>query len=382
MQSDLDLKEPLVRTENVVLARACSDTDGQVDGYSRGRIFSNDAGHGHSHGSNNSSGRPCSHTDGHSHGHSHDVGPQVSVEGSWEAPQPLSQSLKWLRAHDPAECPSHLHVASCDTCHSTCEMARCDHSELNVSTNIIVLARVHELTTMSRVNTLLALIAVLYIAMNIIGFILNSYDNDCNPSKDLSCSPATTPQTFHNLEFWSAFVFNTVDLLALFYSPKKLSNQYDNPTTLKLIVLFNIGLSFCACMLVSINVEKFEVLAHEMEYLNELTVSIFDVTILLSLLQGRVHQSQDSGVDQKLSRLSMGAATLIAIAQLGIYNCSGWTRSGDSKGETLSHKLEFTFGIISSFITFWFTMDNRMSADQRLRSIMYPTGGHPFPTPP
>jgi len=373
MQCDLDSKEPLLRSQANTLGHGCSSADGQVSKHSRGTIFVN-AGLGHG---SNFGGHGCSNADGHSHG----VGRQVSPE-VWEAPQSLSQSVKWLRAHDPAECPSHDHVVNCGTCQSHCEMARCDHSELNVSTNIIVLARVNELTTMSRVNTLLALIAVLYIAMNIIGFILNSYDNSCKPSADPLCSPATSPQTFHNLEFWSAFVFNTVDLLALSYSPKKLSNQYDNPTTLKLIVLFNVGLSFCACMLVSINVEKFEILAHEMEYLNELTVSIFDVTILLSLIQGRAHRSDDTGIDQKLSMLSMCVATLIAVTQLGIYNFSGWTSSGDSKGETLSHKLEFSFGLISSVITFWFTMDNRMSADQRLRSIMYASGGHPFMTPP
>jgi len=276
-------------------------------------------------------------------------------------------SMDWLRMHDPAECTTSNHLGA------DCEIARCDHSELTSTTNVIVMVRASELIAMSRVNSILAITAVLYIAVNLVCTILNSYDNDCDRSLP-DCSPATTPQLFHNLEFWATFVFNTVDVFALSYSPKNLSNQYGNPTLLKIVVLFNVGMSFLACMLVAINLEKFEVLAHELEYTNELTITIFDATILLNLVRGRSHKSSDKSKANFLSALGLAVIAMVGVAQIVIYNCSGWTADGDSKGEQTAHYLEFAFGTASAGITFWFTMDNKMSADQRLRQIMYSTG--------
>lgn len=276
--------------------------------------------------------------------------------------------MNWFRAHDPAECPHHMfNMGEADQC----EEARCDHASLNTTMNVIIIVRANELTTMSRVNTGLAFASVVYIAINILGMVLNSYDNTCNVKLDASCSPATTPLLFHNLEFWSTTLFNTVDLLALSYSPKKLSNQYEHPHLLKLIVLFNVGMSTFSSMLVSINLEKFEILSHEIEYLNELTVAIFDITILMPLIRGRAHGNAQLGSTGYSIIITLVVASCVAVVQLGVYNFSGWTADGDSKGEVPAHYLEFLFGAVSSGITFWFTMDNRMSADKRLRAIMY-----------
>jgi len=277
-----------------------------------------------------------------------------------------TNSLNWLRGHDPAECAILHHVSE------DCEQTRFHPSELNSTTNVIVMVRANELIQMSRVNSILAITAVLFIAVNLVCIILNSYDNDCDPD-DPHCSPATTPQFFHNLEFWATFVFNTVDVFAISYSPKNLSSQYGNPTLLKLVVLFNVGMSFVSCLLVVINLEKFEVLAHEMEYANELTITIFDATILFMLVHGRSHEPSNKS-NTCLSMLGLLAISMVSIIQLVIYNCSGWTADGDSKGEQTAHYFEFVFGIVSAGITFWFTMDNKMSADQRLRQIMYRPG--------
>ena len=143
---------------------------------------------------------------------------------------------------------------------------------------------------MARFNTVLSIAAVLYLGVNIVGVILNSYDNDCDPTSP-GCSPATTPQIFHNIEFWSSFLFNIVDLLAISYSPRGLSTQYANPIFLKMVVLMNVGLSFFSALLVAINLEKFEVPSHEVEYVNELTICIFDAMIFFSLVRGRVHDA-------------------------------------------------------------------------------------------
>jgi len=329
------------------------------------------------HGHGGCCGHGCSdhdhangHANVHSHGHGHAHGHQaVHQQDLATAGEPtiigtLANSVGWLDAHDPAECASQTHDAR------DCEQARCDHSELNMSTNIIVLVRANELITMSRVNTLLAITAVLYIAVNVVCTILNSYDNDCDPAAP-GCSPASSPRTFHNLEFWSTFIFNTADLLAVSYSPRTLSNQYNNPALLKLIVLFNVGFAFVSCLLVSINLEKFEVLSHELEYANEITVTIFDAMILLSLCRGRTHERGRCDTETCASSVIFLAVAMVAAVQLGVYNLSGWTEDGDSKGEQAAHYLEFTFGAFSAGVTFWFTMDNKLCAEKRLRQIMH-----------
>mmetsp|Transcript_1421 Transcript_1421/g.2378 ORF Transcript_1421/g.2378 Transcript_1421/m.2378 type:complete len:360 (+) Transcript_1421:51-1130(+) len=332
---------------------------------------SSNSGHGHGHGHGHGNGNL-------GHGHVHGVQEkEMSLAEAPtdaedyqapESPQAFSQSVQWLMVHDPAECNFHTNNTGFDR---QCTEARCDHTELNSTQNVIVIVRANELASMSRVNTALAFLSVLYIAVQVICIILNSYDNDCDPSKDQSCDPATTPPVFHLLEFWATFMFNTVDLLAISYSPKKLSNQYEHPNLLKLLVLFNIGLSFCSSLLVSINLEKFEVLAHEFEYLNELTITLFDITIFLALLRGRSHEVNRQSDAKRVSLIGLLAVGCIAVLQLGVYNLCGWTADGDSNGEQAAHYLEFTFGIVSAGITFWFTMDNRISADKRLRALMY-----------
>jgi hypothetical protein len=215
----------------------------------------------------------------------------------------------------------------------------------------------------------------MYIVVNIACAIINSYDNGCDRS-DPSCSPATTPQMFHSLEFGATFVFNTVDVFALSYAPMTLNNQYTSPTLLKVVVLFNVVVSALSFLLVLINLQKFEIPAHELEYANELTIAVFDAIILLSLVKGRPRDEvtkEVTGSNRKAAKrcvLLLGAFCVAAL-QLGIYNLSGWTKTGQSLGERPAHYLEFFFGIVSAGITFWFTMDNKMVAETRLRAIMY-----------
>lgn len=329
-------------------------------------------GHGHGHGLDHGHGvcmpvDAASPSKGNGHAHSHELGGSQSLIDN---PQHLwDSSIGWLQSHDPSECRNIEQQCQGE---EECEQARCDHAELAATTNVIVMVRANELIAMSRVNSVLAISAVLYIAVNLICTILNSYDNDCDRS-DPTCSPACTPQFFHNLEFCATFLFNTVDVFALSYSPKNLSTQYGNPTLLKITVLFNVGLSFLAAMLVVTNLGKFEILAHEIEYTNEFTVWFFDAVIFVSLVRGRSHaaiRNASTGCGSILVLILMG---FVVVLQLGIYNLCGWTANGASKGEQAAHYLEFAFGIASAGITFWFTMDNKFSADQRLREIMYGT---------
>jgi len=69
--------------------------------------------------------------------------------------------------------------------------------------------------------------------------------------------------------------------------------------------------------------------------------------------------------------LNVGIAllsTCIAVLQVGIYNFAA------ADAETAAHYCEFTFAILSAFITFAFCMDNKAAADEEMNAIMY--GNH------
>jgi len=131
----------------------------------------------------------------------------------------------------------------------------------------------------------------------------------------------------------------------------------------------NIGMSFISSLFVAINLERFEILSHELAYMNEITLAFFDVMILGALLSKK-YQIADAG-NATRSFFAAAVGGVVSCVQLGIYNLSGWTPTGDSKGEQMAHYLEFAFGIISSLITFWFAIDNKLLADGRLAELMY-----------
>lgn len=309
----------------------------------------------HGHGQGHGRGRV--------HGHAHDSN---ALQRAYSPASPSQRSLvgsiketvQWARAHDPVECEAMEHERE------TGKTGQCDHSQLNATTNVLVLVRANELITIAHMNTVLAIVSVFFLAVNLVCILLNAYD--CNP-KAPGCSPATTPIMFHTIEFGAAFVFNTVDVFALSYSPRTLSNQYQNPALLKLIVLFNVCVSLISFLLILINLQKFQVLAHELEYSNELTITLFNAVILVTLLRGRTHAENESFVFM----IALLVAGCVAAAQLCVYNLSGWTAGGNPVGEHNSHYVEFAFGSMSACITFWFTMDNKLSAEVRLREIMY-----------
>merc|ERR1712054_550212 len=63
-------------------------------------------------------------------------------------------------------------------------------------------------------------------------------------------------------------------------------------------------------------------------------------------------------------------SAIIAIVQISIYNGMGETEDGDKVGEKPAHYCEFSFEIISALITFWFCMDNKLVADEKIRQIV------------
>merc|ERR1740121_1155168 len=193
-------------------------------------------------------------------------------------------------------------------------------------------------------------------SINIVCLMLNSYE------KELP-HPVITFRSFHMLEFWGTFGFNVVQVLAVVYAPKPLDELYCSPLILKLVILTGIASTFTSALLATISIEEFETYSHELEYINELTMTLVDLVLLISLLrnmQGPISERKKVGTVG--STFIVLVALCIATTQLCIYNLFRWDR-GESKGERLAHYFEFTFEIMSAGITFWFTMDNRAVSD-------------------
>ena len=115
--------------------------------------------------------------------------------------------------------------------------------------------------------------------------------------------------------------------------------------------MFNIVAACLPAVLISMNYEYFEIISHEIEYCNELTMSFVDLVLLWSLCQFEVGTSA----------FMSGIASIVAVIQLAVYNGMGRDDEGDMIGEVPAHYLEFAFEIISSLIAFWFVMDNKVS---------------------
>mmetsp|Transcript_130148 Transcript_130148/g.278115 ORF Transcript_130148/g.278115 Transcript_130148/m.278115 type:complete len:267 (-) Transcript_130148:277-1077(-) len=240
--------------------------------------------------------------------------------------------------------------------------------ELTAARGLLVLAQVSNLRVLSCVNMLLAMVSVTFMGVNIVCIICNCYDNEDPETAVVSL------ETFHRLEFWGTFIFNMVDVFALIYSTKKLNRIYWSPLCLKLIICLNVGGSLITALLVEVNLEKFEVPAHELEYSNEITMCFVDIVLFASLVRGL---GREKAAAQKASLVgSLGIvllATFTALIQLVVYNCMGW-EDGEPEGEQAAHFLEFGFELLSAGITFWFTVDNKLHADMMLEELMQGAG--------
>jgi len=234
---------------------------------------------------------------------------------------------------------------------------------VEVLQSAVALATVHDLKVQSTVNMVLSLLAVAFVGVNVVCIVLNSYDND---DPELG---ACTPSTFHRLEFWATFCFNVVDIFALTYCPKRLSSITYNPALFKMIIFVNICGSFISASLVTINLEKFEIPSHELEYTNEVTNAFIDISLFISLLRRMQESSGKEKAKAMGASLPAMLALVVALVQLYIYNGLGWEGS-ESNGEQLAHYCEFVFGIISACITFWFTMDSKLVADAKMKSLL------------
>jgi len=264
-------------------------------------------------------------------------------------------------------------------------------ARLNVSTNVVLLFRLNELKDLCHVNFILACLTLLYLSVNVCMFWVNAQDRndeDCGDPVSVfvrRCGSPVSEFAFHMVEFWATFAYAGVEAFALVYTPRALSSISNRPMTLKVLLFFDIVATFVPACLVSMDLERYEVLAHEIEYSNELTMAFVNLVLLASLLRRRAPPSDGPppteaaslADDNRTTACVAAGAAVIAILQILVYNC-GFVDRGrrfyNENAERDAHFLEFTFAILSSFVTFWFCLDNRALGEEEILCILY--GNH------
>lgn len=277
---------------------------------------------------------------------------------------------------------------------------------LKEETNVLVPVRVQRLNTISWVNLVVALLSLMYFSINVVCIIINSQS---------FCYREGNRWVFHALEFGGTFAFAVLEVVALLFSPKGLGNIYSNPTMLKAVLFFNVVASLFSFVAILFDLDKFEIASHEVEYLNELTMTFVDGILLWSLIRSKVGKSVKNQI--RVNAVLVGVAAVVAITQIVIYNgmpeyspapdetvCDWYNQSFDPNamanhpydpraytgiletghessdeggawepsdaGEQMAHHFEFCFEMLSAFITFLFCIQNKIEADAKVDSLM------------
>jgi len=253
---------------------------------------------------------------------------------------------------------------------------------LKESRNVILLFRLQMLRTMSGVNFAISVLTLIYLALNIVLIVCNAMlVGDCEEFQEKldlvekshgrlsepsmhepQCGSPISIYHFHMTEFTATFLFSILQAIALLFTPKSSMNIYENPSILRLVLVFAIVVSAIPTLMIWINIEVFEVASHEIEYSNEITMSFIDISLFTSVLRA----SQKAKGDDDSSPSAYGLTNLviaviafaIALIQLLIYNAMGVSDDGEHLGEKQAHYCEFAFEIISAFITFWFCVSS------------------------
>jgi len=300
-------------------------------------------GHGNGHSTGHSHGHgPC-------HGHSHD---HDSYENS-----PLldiGKPVYYATSSPRGRASPHGRVVE-------------DGYQLKISKhtdNLLILFELQELKHASVVNLVLCILSLLYVAINIVGLDWNGHSGEYR---------ARTHLFMHYLEFWSTLVFALVEVCALVYSPKSLTSiaRSNSTTLLKFVVFLNVVSGATAALLYTLDPVNNERASHEIEYVNEVCVAFVDFLFLRGLLPNLRSSASATAEDEyasvwdQISGIFVTVCFMLAIAQIWVYNSTyqEW-------GEQDAHWMEFSFGIVAGFVSFWFCMDNKFMADNRVEAII------------
>lgn len=239
---------------------------------------------------------------------------------------------------------------------------------LNKTPNVLVLYRLHDFQRRADVNFWLALISLICCGINIVLLILNFLLLLHHADKE---GPRISEEIFHLIEFWTTFIYALVDAYALITSPRSLLSIHENTLILKVLFFFNVVASLVPALLISVDFTYFEHTAHELEYINEFSLSLVSFILFTSLTNPKTVMSQQestppTAVNENSNNfgpiLTVGISIIVAAITFLVYNFGA---------EVYAHFFEFTFNIISCLITFWFCIDNRFVAELEVAQILF-----------
>lgn len=299
---------------------------------------------------------------------------------------PLLQSTPLLRS-------SNLHTNACNGYQSTEpatgeNIAPHHHSTTHHDHHPLPLPSHYyqALQTTSNRYMWLALACLMYCAINVTLFLVNYVNNSLISDDD--ADPVVSEQVYHLTEFWNTFAFAVIESISLVlqttinHHHSQQSQQQQpiiSPHVLKGLLITNMIAALVPAVLMTMNMEYFEIPCHEAEYVNEILMSAVDFLMLGALYNSNNNNnhfhasaSTDEILDSAVAvnntkpRFWAIVAGAIGTLQLFLYNGLGRTPDGDMKGEVLAHYCEFAFGCLSGLITFWLCMDNKATADHIL----------------
>jgi len=207
------------------------------------------------------------------------------------------------------------------------------------------------LSTKSIMNFVLSLSCLMYVAVNVVCFIMNCCSKEFRHRHSL---------VFHLLEFWATFFFSIISLLVFTFTPKAISSFYRRPFYLKLILFMNVVFTLVPAVLLTVDKPTFEVMSHELEYVVGMLQALMDIAMLYAIAKS-------------VSIRTLGPVffLFLAIVQIIIYNFC-------ANGEQIAHFIEFIFEILTASITFSFCVDNKFYADNKICESFHYDCGHPL----
>lgn len=226
------------------------------------------------------------------------------------------------------------------------------------SDDVLLAYHIQNFTCISNINFVLALLSMFYVGVSVALLTLNSLSDEIRDSYEAP---------FHLLEFYSGFTFSVVEAFAIIFAPNPFAVKHF-PIVLRVFLMLSMTLTLSSAVLITYDLEVFEVPAHELEYANQFLQSVLN-TVMVSFLIRRVRSTDSSS--SKAVTIVAGLVQLLAMAFVvaeivtyNFYGCSFGVACLSEDGEQIAHWLEFTFGILSGSLSFLFCMHNKSVADE------------------
>jgi hypothetical protein len=169
-------------------------------------------------------------------------------------------------------------------------------------------------------------------------------------------------EVFHNIEFWSAALFNILTGVVIGCSTSDTFHELAHrwPTLIRRAALLNIVTAFVGALLVSIDLAYFEVWSHRIEYVTMIVMIVVDYVLWLGLTS---NNSINVTIFQKVCLV---LSLTVGISMNVLYNALP-----SPYNELTCHFLEFPTEIIAGSVVFYSAVESKRKADLEIFSLMY-----------